>query len=175
MIVGVWRPTWCQLIFYFTSYVLNMFRTLIYPSSGACDCRLKHNCASACKTSTTQTQPHQISNTQRTENKTTDVVIQQQSRKLLKMDILMSETCWTHKKWNKISSDIELVFHTSTVTMMQGPINIRFAKNDLYRVWIESQKSRAVVEQFLSERGVLDKDPFVPRAFQNFVVESDKS
>ena len=37
--------------------------------------------------------PHQISNTQRTENKTTDVVIQQHSRKLLMMDILMSETC----------------------------------------------------------------------------------
>ena len=31
-------------------------------------------------THTTQTQPHQISNTQRTENKTTDVVIQQQSQ-----------------------------------------------------------------------------------------------
>ena len=31
--------------------------------------------------------------TQRTENKTTDVVIQQHSRKLLMMDILMSETC----------------------------------------------------------------------------------
>ena len=26
------------LLFYFTSYVLNTFRTLIYPSSGACDC-----------------------------------------------------------------------------------------------------------------------------------------
>jgi len=38
-------------------------------------------------------QPHQISNTQRTENKTTDVVIQQDSRKLLMMDILMSEAC----------------------------------------------------------------------------------
>ena len=50
-------------------------------------------CASACNTGTTQTQPHQISNTQRTENKTTDVVIQQHSRKLLMMDILMSETC----------------------------------------------------------------------------------
>jgi len=25
------------LLFYFTSYVLNMFRALIYPSSGACD------------------------------------------------------------------------------------------------------------------------------------------
>ena len=33
------------------------------------------------------------SNTQRTENKTTDVVIHQHSRRLLKMDILMSETC----------------------------------------------------------------------------------
>ena len=31
------RPTWCHLLFYFTSYVVNMFRTLIYPSSGACD------------------------------------------------------------------------------------------------------------------------------------------
>ena len=71
------------------------------------ECFLSESCASACKTSTTQTQPHQISNTQRTENKTTDVVIQQHSRKLLKMDILMSETCWAHKKWNKIASDIK--------------------------------------------------------------------
>jgi len=31
------RPTWCHLLFYFTSYVLNMFRALIYPSSGVCD------------------------------------------------------------------------------------------------------------------------------------------
>ena len=30
--------TWCHLLFYFNSYVLNMFRTLVYPSSGACDC-----------------------------------------------------------------------------------------------------------------------------------------
>ena len=29
------------------------------------------------------------------------VVIQQHSRRLLKMDILMSETCWAHKKWKK--------------------------------------------------------------------------
>ena len=77
-------------------------------------CRLKHSCASACKSSTTQNQPHQISNTQRTENKTTDVVSHQHSRKLLMMDILMSETCSAHKKWNKISSDIKLVFHSST-------------------------------------------------------------
>jgi hypothetical protein len=54
--------------------------------------------AEACKTSTTQNQPHQISNTQRTENKTTDAVIQQHSRRLLMMDILMSETCLALKK-----------------------------------------------------------------------------
>ena len=35
------RPTWCHLLFYFTSYVLNMFRTLMYPSSGACDCSVE--------------------------------------------------------------------------------------------------------------------------------------
>jgi len=116
--------------------VLNIFRTLIYPSSGACDysvelppwsycswfnmcwrfgvvglewypcCRLKP--ATACNTDTTPTHPHRISNTHRTKNNTTNVVIQQNSRKLRMMDILMSEKCWAHKKWNKIASDIKL-------------------------------------------------------------------
>ena len=58
-------------------------------------------------------------------SKTTDVVIHQRSRRLLKMDILISETCWAHNKWNKIASDIKLVFHSSTITVMHGPINIR--------------------------------------------------
>ena len=40
------------------------------------------------------------------------------------MDILMFETCRAHK-WNKIASDIKLVFHSSTITMMHGPINIK--------------------------------------------------
>jgi len=73
-----------------------MFWTLIQPSSGACDCvvELPHLLqAETCNTDTTQIQPHQISNTQRTENKMTDVVIQQHSRKLLVMDVLMSEAC----------------------------------------------------------------------------------
>ena len=54
----------------------------------------------------------------RLQNNTTNVVIQQNSRKLLMMDILMSETCWAHKKWNKIGSDIKLVFHSSTVRQL---------------------------------------------------------
>ena len=78
------------------------------------------SCASACKTSTTQNQPHQISNTQRTENKTTDVVIYQHSRRHLMMDILMSEICWSHNKWNKIASDMKLVFHSSTNSGVAG-------------------------------------------------------
>ena len=39
------------------------------------------------------TSRNKSSNTKRSENKTTDVVIHQNSRKLLKMDILMSEAC----------------------------------------------------------------------------------
>ena len=122
------RPTWCHLLFYFTSYVLNMFRTLIYPSSGAFDCAVELPHRSFCSRFVVcwrfgaagfEWRPccrlqHQISYTQRTENKTTNLVIQQHSRKLLMMDILMSETCLVHKKWNKIASDIKLVFYFST-------------------------------------------------------------
>ena len=46
--------------------------------------------------------------------------------RLLKMDILMSKTCWAHNNWNKIKTDIKLVFHPSTIAMMHGPINIRY-------------------------------------------------
>ena len=73
-------------------------------------CRLK-----PAKRTPPNTDRNKSSNTQRTENKTTDVVIHQHSRKLLKMDILMSETCWAHNKWNKIASDIKLVFHSSII------------------------------------------------------------
>ena len=82
------------------------------------------SCASACNTDTTPTHPHRNSNTHRTKNNMTNVVIQQNSRKLLMIDILMSETCWAHKKWNKIASDIKLVFYSSIIKMMHGPINI---------------------------------------------------
>jgi len=56
----------------------------------------------------------------------TDVVIEQHSRKLLMMDILMSETCWVNMKWNKIASDIKLIFYSLTITMMHGPINVKY-------------------------------------------------
>ena len=59
-----------------------MFRTLIYPSSGAFDCVVE-----------------------------------------------LPETCRAHKKWNKIASDIKLVFHSSTITMIHSPTNIRSKSN----------------------------------------------
>jgi hypothetical protein len=76
---------------------------------------------------TTPTQPHRNSNTHRTKNNTTNVAIQKNSRKLLKMDILMSETCWTYKKWNKIASDIKLVFYFSTSTNSCFIISLLYA------------------------------------------------
>ena len=103
-----------QFIKFFFTSMLNMFRTLLHPSSGrslrlfccittlvVCwsfsvaglgwyPCvRLKHtwseqtSCASACNMDTTPTQPHRNSNTHRTMNNTTNVVIQQNSCKLL--------------------------------------------------------------------------------------------
>ena len=83
-------------------------------------CRLKHSCALAYNTDTTPTQPHRNSNTHRTKNNTTNVVIQQNSRKLLMMDTLMSETCRAHKKWNEIASDIKLVFYSSNTGTIQS-------------------------------------------------------
>ena len=52
---------------------------------------------------------------------------------------LMSETCWAHKKWNKIASDINLVFHSSTITMMHGPINIKLKKEYLLQAFYEEE------------------------------------
>ena len=49
--------------------------------------------ALAYNTDTTPTQPHGNSNTHRTKNNTTNVVFQQNSRKLLMMDLFMSEIC----------------------------------------------------------------------------------
>jgi len=49
--------------------------------------------AEACNNDTTPTQPNRNSNTHRTKNNTTNVVIQQNSSNLLMMDILMSEIC----------------------------------------------------------------------------------
>ena len=98
-----------------------MFRTLIYSLSGACDCAvLQPATRTLLKPSRTKSPTH---NESRTKDR-----CGQHSRKLLMMDILMSETFWAPKKWNKIASDIKFVFYSSTITMMHGPINIGIQK-----------------------------------------------
>jgi len=116
-----------------TLVVLFLVRCVLEIRCGWCGV-VPTSCASACNTDTTPTQPRRNSNTHRTKNNKTNVVIQQNSRKLLMMDILMSEACSAHKKWNKIASDIKLVFYSSTITMMHGPINIR-SMTDIWRWW----------------------------------------
>ena len=110
------RPIWCHLLFYFTSYVVSMSQ------------------ASACDMDTTPTQTHRNSNTYRTKNNTTNVVIQQNSRKLLMMDILNSETCWAHKKWNKIASDIKLIFYSSTSCILLVSLSSPFPSHIVRQV-----------------------------------------
>jgi len=90
--------------------------------------------AETCNMDTTRNQPHQISNTQRTENNKTNVVIQQHSRKLLMTDILMSETCRAHKKWNKIASDIKLVFYSSILVSYAVSTNNKISDSLLVSV-----------------------------------------
>jgi hypothetical protein len=87
-----------------------MFRTLIYPSSGAWDCvnelphrskSIKIHLPTTTKRQNTSHQTHTSIRRKFTltlnhpslQNKTINVVIQQHSRKLRMMDILMSETC----------------------------------------------------------------------------------
>ena len=119
--------------FYFTSSMLNMFRTLIQPSSGACDfsivsphwsCVLVSMCVgvsvwlSACYTDTTPTQPHRNSNTHietRTHDQCDDSIEKSQApddgcinvRNMLSIEEV---------KQNIITSDIKLVSYSSTNT-----------------------------------------------------------
>ena len=106
----------------FNYLMLNMFRMLVHPSSGACDfllnyfmgcialvrCVLELLCGmavvvwypyagwgtSAYGYHTTTAIPQHNTNTHRTRANTTHEITQQISRKLLRMDVLTSETCW---------------------------------------------------------------------------------
>jgi len=133
-------------------------------------------CASACNTDTTPTQPHRNSNTHRTKNNTTNVVIQQNSRKLLMMDIFMSETCRAHNKWNKIASDIKLVFYSSTITMMHCPINVSFTGfecSPVYRLswqWFSLVSSVPPGKFLYSRLPQIGHTRFFPRSYLFFVI-----
>ena len=64
------------------------------------------------------------------------------------MDILMSETCWAHNKWNKITSDIKLVFHSSTCIFLclqpqagfDEQLSLPWTANVLETAWLHPDK-----------------------------------
>ena len=119
------RPTWLHLLYY-VNLLLNMFRTLIYPSSGACDFFCWITTLVVCswfdvcrRFGVVGLQWYPCSRLRLCFS-----LQHGYTRKLLMMDILMSEACWAHKKWNKIASDIKLVLYSSTIINM------------LYVIWI---------------------------------------
>jgi len=58
------------------------------------------------------------------------------------IDILMSETCWAHNKWNKIASDIKLVFYSSTFKYTL--YNVQWYKTSWLMKWEGCVTSRQV-------------------------------
>ena len=82
-----------SLAFLFHYLMLNTFRMLIDPSSGACDLSVElfHGLQS----------------------NTTHEIIQQISRKLLRMDVLTSETCWAlnNEIKKQVTSSCSLFIH----------------------------------------------------------------
>ena len=61
-------------------------------------------------------------------------------RELLMMGIVIPETCWAYKEYNKITSGIQLVFYSSVITVMRGPIDIRFTSYEM-SAWGESSEN----------------------------------
>jgi len=122
------RPIWCHL-FYYVNLLLNIFWMLIHPSSGACDylvcycigcivlawgvlvlcsrlaaggstcIRIPHHQQPICYITPTRLKPTQYNLCNNTKN----------IRKLLKMGVLASETCWA-VNWHDKISDIKLVY-----------------------------------------------------------------
>ena len=101
------RPAWCHLLFYFTSYVLNMFRTLICPSSGACDYSVKSPRWSYCSWFDVCWRFGVVG-------------LEWYPCCRLKQNISMSETCRAHKKWNKqVTSSWSFILQLSQWCMVQ--------------------------------------------------------
>jgi hypothetical protein len=142
------------ILFYFlcTQHVSDINISIVRSLRLCCWITTGWRTTSACNTDTTQSQPNKISNTQRNKNQTTDVVIQQHSCELLMMDILMSETCWVHRKWNKTASDIKLVFYSSTIKMMHAPINVSASKCLDLKEWWKWERDVGVCHLVLSRQ-----------------------
>jgi len=91
------KPTRCHLLFYCTSYRLNMFRALLSSSSGARDYNVDYHIGrfflGLLQPTTNQERNDQCGH-------------QHYSRELLMMGIVVPETCRAYRKYNKIMRGI---------------------------------------------------------------------
>jgi len=128
--LGKGRPTWWHLLFY-VNLLLNMFRMLIHPSSGACYylvrycvgcnvltwgvlvlssgigcwwCGIRVQDAACTNSQSRYITPTRLKSAQYSRHNNSP-----SSRKLLKTDVLTSETCWT-VNWHNKASVIKLVY-----------------------------------------------------------------
>jgi len=111
------RPTWWHLLYY-VNLLLNMFRMLIHPSWGACDYLVRY-CVGCIVLTWGYITPTRLKSAQYSLHNNAP-----SSRKLLKMDVLTSETCWA-VNWHNKASVIKLVYLYSNIKMIHGPIRIR--------------------------------------------------
>jgi hypothetical protein len=107
-----------------------MFRVLLCPSSGA---RGEAGVVSALQPGhySSLTAPNLQHTTNQERNDQCGK--EHHSSELLMIGIVMPETCWAYKKYNKIISGIELVFYSSVITKMLGSINVRLTNSGLLR------------------------------------------
>ena len=96
------KPTRCHLLFYCTSYRLNMFWALLCPSSGKSTTLLCFSLQPRHYSSLTAPNLQPTANHDRNDQ----CGNQHYSHELPMMGIAVRESCWAYKKYNKIISDI---------------------------------------------------------------------
>ena len=86
------------------------------------------------------------------------------SRELLMIGIVVSEICWAYKKYNKITSGICLVFYSSVITMMYGPIKIKYFSTSSHKLH-DFRKKNVVYETSVltSIQHLTEKFPILKR------------
>ena len=72
------------------------------------------------------------------------------------MDILLSETCWAHKKWSKITSDIKFVFSSSWVTFVLAyPIEFSFRQVQRLKLSMSEERDGNSNSWMVVNRGLI--------------------
>jgi len=82
-------------------------------------------------------------------------------------------TCWVHKKWNKIASDIKLVFYSSTSTFLYSQQQLLYSipRNscELYENYLKVLKLLRNIKMFFCCGGLL----FLVVQYNNLIEVSD--